>query len=62
MASFTTEFHKQHSRKITDLIKDWAIDLLCAQIQAFARAFPQKCIFISEAAATENLNRSAKLG
>lgn len=27
MASFTMEFHKQHSRKITDLIKDWAIDL-----------------------------------
>lgn len=39
MASFTKEFHKQRSRKITDLIKDYAIDLLRAQIQAFARAF-----------------------
>lgn len=41
MPSFIMEFHKQHSRKITDLIKDQAINLLCAQTEAFTRAFPR---------------------
>lgn len=31
MASFIMAFHKQHSRKMTDLIKDWAINLLRAK-------------------------------
>lgn len=39
MASFIMEFHKQRERKMTDLIKDRAINLLCAKIEGFARAF-----------------------
>lgn len=39
MASFIMEFHKQRERKMTDLIKDRAINLLCAKIEGFARVF-----------------------
>lgn len=39
MASFIMAFHKQRSRKMTDLIKDWAINLLRAKTEGFARAF-----------------------
>lgn len=39
MASFIMEFHKQRSRKMTDLIKDWAINLLRAKTEGFVRAF-----------------------
>ena len=39
MAAFIMAFHKQHSRKMTDLIKDWAINLLRAKTEGFARAF-----------------------
>ena len=38
MASFIMAFHKQRSRKMTDLIKDWAINLLRAKTEGFARA------------------------